>query len=140
MRIGVIDAAPQPGAEAGANERRSIIILYLVVNVNHLLKINEKMVVWPRPVHWTLGRRPGGRSGAWGIDWSAPRRALRPFGGPAVRPRPRPARRAFPLGMGPMKGAYFMSQFYLNGPSVGSSMSAEEFMDMDENGLTSPGS
>ena len=32
-----------------------------------------------------------------------------------------------------------MSQFYLNGPSVGSSMSAEEFMDMDENGLTSPG-
>ena len=102
------------------------MILYLVVSVNWTIYINEGRF-FLQGFRETGLDKGGSRKPARGIDWSAPRRAPRPFGGPAVRPRPRPARRAFPLGMGPMKGAYFMSQFYLNGPSAGYAMSAEEF-------------
>ena len=43
------------------------------------------------------------------------------------RPTLAPVGGALPPGTGPMKGAYLMSQIYLNGPSVGRSVSAEEF-------------
>ena len=68
-----------------------------------------------------------GRKPARGIDWSAPRRVLRLWRCAAGTALAQPAAGVPPPGLGPMKGAYLMSQTYLNSPSMGRAMSAEEF-------------
>ena len=65
----------------------------------------------------------GGRPSAPGIDWSAPRRALRP----APASDSGPGGGGGPPGLRAGERSVLMSQFYWNEPSKGYSMSAEEF-------------